>query len=179
MRYPVVSTFFAFILISTSVDAAPYVSNRVTQQQEKKQEIPMETLFVQQAQEAIIQRDENNQLLLVLHTLNPDIAFVTERPVRIAGKISLQQFMNTFHQYQLNSETNNPNSTLIVKSSASLNMPEKNSGIRLLLSNPSYDPHAQTLSYTIGAIDSRVAIKEGTHQNPILFIDNNCLWRCE
>lgn len=166
------------ILSLSLTEGAPYISDSSnTPVQHPSVDHTLQVLFIQSAKEAVITKEKNNTYTLTLRHPNPDIAFVSERPIRTAGKTSIQSFISSFNQGQSQTDEHNPNASLVINNSTAVDPSPRASSQLIVLSTPRISNDA--ISYTIHPQQNSSMVQEGTYQNPVLFIDNNCLWICK
>ena len=162
----------ACALSSTSVSALSY-------NESQNEENRVELLFIQTAKEAVISknRSNNGKFVLTLKGVNPEIAYFSDRPKRIAGKTSIQIFLNEWSRGSQSFKADNPNAALVTRLSHSSSHGDSQENM-VVLTNPRYDPRRNTLSYDIEPISNNSAIEEGVHKDPVLFIDSSCFNLC-
>lgn len=132
-----------------------------------------ELLFIQTAEEAVITADPRteNQYILTMRNVKPHIAYFTDKPHRLAGKVSIEKFLARWNEEGDKSFKNSNPHASFVSSKSGTNTHTSKAGDLVSLSRPKYNPRTQTLTYIIKPHTHQTEIKEGRHQNPVLFID--------
>jgi len=138
----------------------------------------VQLMFIQTAEEAIVTRTTHpRKYILTLKNINPEVAYVSDRPTKMAGKTTIQSFLREWNSGQEGFSANNPNAALVTKTSNS-SISSKGKETMVVLTNPRFDTKSKTLSYDIQTVGGSDTIEEGAHEEPVLFIDSNCFMFC-
>ncbi|MGE3920714.1 MAG: hypothetical protein AB7F64_07225 [Gammaproteobacteria bacterium] len=156
-------TFFGFLIIWAGFASAS---------QQNKHHIRL--MFVQTAGKVSIQplAGHKNTYTITLRQMNPYVTYFSNRPYRVAGMLTVQNFINRWNQGKgpANFNQNPPNASLVALKSKFL---EKSQSINFALevSHPQYNRAQQSLTYTIHALKGGKQIPVGNFNHVGLFID--------
>lgn len=135
-------------------------------------------LFIQAAREAVIERDmgeSKGNYTLTLRGVQPNLAFFGDQPQRLAGKVSLDQFINDWKsgngQLHSGGIAGAVHGALVTTSQTPSNVADVSESM-IILSEPIYDAKAQELKFKVRNV-ANGQIQAGRHANPLLIIDNN------
>ena len=135
-------------------------------------------LFIQTAREAVIERslgEAKGSYTLTLKGVQPNLAFFGDQPQRLAGKVTVDQFVSDWNQgngvMAAGGQSGSLSGALVTTSTTPSNVTDVSQSL-LILSNPIYDARSQELKFNVRNVSGN-QIEAGRHPNPILFIDNN------
>jgi hypothetical protein len=128
-------------------------------------------LFTQLAQTASITTNPHHPdwKTLTLKGVSPKTVWFTERPHRLSGQVTTQQFVNQWAKGPNNFEENNPNASMVYILDNKRPATHKIAVIQL--SNPIYNPKTHDLSYRFCHVGPML-ISSSHIQEVALFIDN-------
>lgn len=135
-------------------------------------------MFSQTAGSATLKQQGHSKenYLLVLHNVNKNTLWFTDRPLREAGTMTTQSFIKVWNEGQDNFSKVNPNANLaFTDDTDKLHIIKE--GV-FTLSNPIYDKANNTLTYNVTLIYETFKTVRSQHLNePVLFIDGFlCPW---
>lgn len=164
MKKGLVALLFSAVFISTgTVSAANYVPKPAASEQQDFQ-----LLFIQSADEAIVKQNPKNpdKWTVVLKNVDPDVAYFSEQPKKMAGKVTIDGFLSEWKV----GKRKNPNGSLIVQFNHA-DLEGDGSNRRIILSNPRFDKRSNTITYDAQNPLGSKNLIEGKHQDPVLFIE--------
>jgi hypothetical protein len=125
-------------------------------------------MFIQTAEEAVVKQNPKNpdRWIVTLRNVDPDVAYFSERPKKMAGKVTIENFLEEWKQ----GTRNNPTGALITQFSHS-NLEGDGSNRQIVLSNPRFDKRNKTITYDAQNPLGSKNLREGKHQDPVLFIE--------
>lgn len=125
------------------------------QSTEEKLATSLEFLFVQMATSGTFTETDDEKYSLTFEGINPLTIYFTDRPNRIAGHMSTEEFVHAWNVGQDSFESNPPNAIItIVEPDGTQN------AITVALTNPVYDLESITLQYTAYIIKDEVDTSE-------------------
>ena len=168
-----INSLLAFFLLVLSCEAFCAKTNAETSDQSKNKGY----LFVQAAQRATIKLDANtNNYKLELKSVMPYVTYFSERPKRYSSTMPLDQFLALWQDRAGNGFKNNPPNVDLHGMSVKIFTPDQPFNLTVELSNPTYDPRFQTLSYQAKPLSNKIPLPESVIlSDVILFIDQVCL----
>src|SRR3990167_1875744 len=108
-----------------------------------------------------------------LNLQKPRITYFTDRPVRLAGSISVKQFVSDWSTGQNSFARVNPNAALIADFDALKAGDEQEHFV--ILKNPSYDPKTDTLTLNVSGFKASEQLMSGELTDIMLFVHSNCM----
>lgn len=171
MKSKLMALFSALILLGFTAQGG--AAQQQESENQKQYKLNPELLFIQTAEEAVITADPRtkDQYILTLRNVKPHIAYFADRPKRLAGKVSLDKFLARWSEEGERSFKSHHPQAAFVSSKSATSQQNKKAGELVALSRPKYNPRTKTLTYIVKPTSHRTIIKEGRHQNPVLFID--------
>lgn len=159
--------FFGAILctiIMSAVNLSGYVPKPESAERQNFQ-----LLFIQTAEEAVLRQNPKNpdQWTLTLKNVDPEIAYFSESPKKMAGKVSISNFLQ---EWDTKTSKRTPQGALVTKfshSSAQGSDQER----QIYLSNPRWSSKNNTLTYDVLNPFGSKSLTQGNHQAPVLFIE--------
>jgi len=158
--------FFTLILCSFFISGSSifgYIPKPNPQEQEN-----FELLFIQSAEEVTLKQNPRNpeRWTITLKNIDPDIAYFSEKPRKMAGKVTIQDFIE---EWNLNNK-NSPSGSLVTKFSHA-DAQGTDSDRKVILSNPRYNAKRMTLTYDARNAYGTDNLQNGSHKDPVLFIE--------
>lgn len=125
-------------------------------------------LFIQTAEEIIVKQNPKNpeRWMVTLLNVSPDVSYFSEKPKKIAGKITIDNFLE---EWKLGPKSN-PNGSLVTQFSYS-NLEGDGTKKLISLSNPRFDNRNRTITYDAQNPSGKNNLSEGRHAEPVLFIE--------
>lgn len=154
--------------LSTLLIAVPLTGSVPKPAEEEQREFQL--LFIQTAKEVIVKQHPKNpdKWLITLRKLTGDVAYFSEQPKKIAGKISVENFLEEWRT----STQNNPKGILAAQFSHSKQ--EGDSSKRWVkLSNPRFDSRNNTITYNAQNPPGKNNLSQGEYRDAVLFIKNS------
>ena len=129
-------------------------------------------LLIQESESATLMPVQNKKgvYTLTLKNVSPNLTYFSDRPHRIAGKMTIDDYLALWKDGKDSFQNDNPNVGLI---SATFEA-QTDHGVRsdvLELFNPVYDPAKKTLTYYAKPLHEGFYLQSGTYQTVSLFID--------
>lgn len=158
--------FTALILsaiMMTSTYASAYIPKPAVNEQEGFQ-----ILFIQSAKEVNVARSKTNTDLwtITLKDVEPDVAYFSETPKKMAGKVSIENFIQEIAAKR----ANGPRANLVTQLSHSGSQGSSYER-QVILSNPRFDKATNSITYDAKNPVGSNNLQEGKHENPVLFIE--------
>lgn len=131
------------------------------------EENDFQLMFIQTAEEAVVKQNPKNpdRWVVTLRNIDPDVAYFSERPKKMAGKVTVEGFLE---EWKVGNKRN-PTGALVTQFSHA-GSGEGNGG-QIVLSNPRFDKRNRTITYDAQNPMGKKHLSEGKHEDPVLFIE--------
>lgn len=137
--------------------------------------------FIQSADRAIIQRVSENTYTLTLKNVAPVVSYLTDRPSRTAGILSLEKFLTIWNAPGKDSFRIDPPNVALTGIEIHALFFKKRESYIIELKNPIYDAKNKTIIYELRFLSDapKEKIKKSIHiRYPTLFIDKDWCPSC-
>lgn len=158
---------FVALALSAIIVSTSYLSGYVPKPLPSERQ-NFQLLFIQTAEEAILRQNpkDHNQWTLTLKNVDPEVAYFSESPRKMAGKVTISNFLE---EWKIKSPKN-PKGALVTQFSHS-SAEGSNNDRQIVLSNPRWNQRNNTLTYDVANPKGISSLTEGQHQDPVLFIE--------
>jgi len=158
--------FMALILSAimiTTTYASAYIPKPAANEQEGFQ-----MLFIQSAEEVNVNRSATNPDLwtVTLKNVDPDIAYFSESPKKMAGKVSIENFIQ-----EVGSNRSNASKANLVTQLSHSGSQGSSYDRQVILSNPRFDKSNNSITYDAKNPLGSQNLQEGNNKDPVLFIE--------
>lgn len=160
-------TGFMALILGATLMTATYASAYIPKPAADEQE-GFQMLFIQSAKEVDVKKSATNPDLwtVTLKNVDPDIAYFSETPKKMAGKVTIENFI----QEVTARKGNNTKGSLVTQFSHSGSQGSSYER-QIVLSNPRFDKATNTLTYDAKNPPGSQNLQEGNHKDPVLFIE--------
>ncbi len=150
----------AFVVSSASLSA--YIPKPAPQERAN-----VHLLFIQGGEEIVVRQNPKNKdrWTLAIVDMDPSIAFYSESPRRVAGRASVEDFMEEWTEGNVGSPT-----TTVLAEYSHENATGTNQSRRVLLSNPRFHKKSNTMLYDVTPATGATELVSGRHNEPVLFV---------
>lgn len=162
----------AIMVLSTAIWAAPENSSKQTGDTFNPN-TTRRLVFVQNAPSATLKHNNSQDtytLKMQFTADNPHVLYLSDQPNRIAGYISLTQFLEAWNDHPNGFKKSPPHAVLLYNQFQATSKHGIHMSI-LTLHNPKWQAKTHSLSYTVTANNQNHKIKEGKYHNISLLID--------
>lgn len=124
-------------------------------------------LFILHADDGHLEQADTGRTnyVLTLYRVSKNVTFFTDRPARKAGKISVEEFLETFRQEK-------PNAGLVSSQTHPERSRSRFSDIPVTLSNPKYDSKNDRMTMDVEILGGNQRVQTGDLGSTTLFIDD-------
>ncbi len=138
-----------------------------------------EYLFVESADKATIKiiPGKDKTYTIVLKNIDPFVTYFSDRPIRDAGELSIEKFIEMWHHKNVNSFRENPPNAVLHAKKGGFFSDVQVFNFAIIVTEPYYDKKSGTLSFTAKPLPGNVdSLPESeTFHHVSIFIDSVCL----
>ena len=135
-----------------------------------KEQTKEELLFVMAAKDSKVKSNNGKVGELILYQVDKSVTYFTDRPMRKAGKMSMEAFLKLWDK---GFEKDHPNSAFVYFEEDGKTV---YTDIPVILDHPKYDKEHDRLTFDIKVLEEKQRLKTGHFGEVTLFVDIICAW---